>query len=60
MNDNNKSPGNGNGNGNSNGNGNGNGNGNAALAFIAGASTQIIPRVFADWNVHKSMSDTKF
>ena len=37
----------------------GNGNGDADVAFIADAGTQIIPCVFADWNVHTSISDTR-
>jgi len=37
----------------------GNGNGDADVAFIADAGTQIILCVFADWNVHKSISDTR-
>ena len=36
-----------------------NGNGDADVAFIADAGTQIIPCVFADWNIHKSISYTR-
>ena len=42
----------------SNGNDDGNGDGNADVAVIADAGTQIIPCVFADQNVHKSISNT--
>jgi len=43
--------------GNSNGNGDGDADGD--VAFIVDAGTQIIPCVIADWNVHKSISDTR-
>ena len=59
MNDNNESSSSGNSNSNSNGNGNGNGDADGDVAFIIDAGTQCIPCVIADWNVHKSIFDTR-
>lgn len=37
----------------------GNGNGDTAVDFIADVGTRIIPGIFADWIVQKSVSDTR-
>ena len=59
MNDNDESSSSGNSNSNSNSNGDGDGDADGDVAFIVDAGTQFIPCAIADWNEHKSISDTR-